>query len=141
MNQRYKYVQKYLLAAAMLCFVKGLQGQSITQNYIQTREPRREIKTESKLNSLTPNKDSVMHTLQYFDGLGRPSQTIEVQGSTIGGDVVHPVAYDQFGREAIKYMPYAISNTTNNGAYRIDALTPGAGVFYYYNPSAGNTNP
>ncbi|MET3982119.1 hypothetical protein ABIB62_004732, partial [Mucilaginibacter sp. UYP25] len=141
MNTKLKAITSSFCTLIAFTTIQNSAAQSLYQNYIQTREPRREIKTETKLNTLTPNKDSVMHTLQYFDGLGRPSQTIEVQGSTIGGDVVHPVAYDQFGREATKYMPYAIGNTTNNGAYRIDALTPGAGVFYYYNPSAGNTNP
>ncbi|MET3982152.1 hypothetical protein ABIB62_004753 [Mucilaginibacter sp. UYP25] len=84
MNPRYKYALKHLVIAAMICCVQGLQGQSITDNYIQTRVPRQAIKTDARLNALTPNKDSVMHTVQYVDGLGRPMQTVTVKGNADG---------------------------------------------------------
>jgi RHS repeat-associated protein len=61
---------------------------------------------------------------QYFDGLGRPEQTVVKQGSLISGgtavDVVTPIAYDGFGREAKKYLPYV--STTSEGLYKANAL-------------------
>ncbi|PIG97140.1 hypothetical protein CS542_07775 [Pedobacter sp. IW39] len=36
-------------------------------------------------------------------------------------DVVQPVVYDAFGREVVKYQPYAV--TSNGGAYRTDGPT------------------
>src|SRR5215510_9560982 len=46
----------------------------------------------------------VKQTTQYFDGLGRPLQTVIRQGSLetstgANSDIVSPVLYDQFGRE------------------------------------------
>lgn len=106
------------------------------QNYIVTSVPRHE---GMKTVGATPNSGDfanrtaceLMQTVQYFDGLGRPLQTVQIKGSTQGKDVVQPVAYDQFGREAQKYLPYAA--TTADGSYKTDALT--TGINNFYNPS------
>lgn len=50
--------------------------------------------------------DSVSQTVQYFDGLGRPIQSVVTKGSPTKIDIVQPVVYDVFGREAVKYQPY-----------------------------------
>jgi RHS repeat-associated protein len=55
-------------------------------------------------------RESLSQTVQYFDGLGRPIQTVSTQGSPIKQDIVQPMAYDQFGRETIKYLPYISGN-------------------------------
>ncbi|MGN8055091.1 DUF6443 domain-containing protein [Pedobacter sp. 22163] len=59
--------------------------------------------------------------IQYFDGLGRPMQAVQVQASPGGKDIVQPTAYDAYGRETVKYLPYA-AQSANNGAYKADAL-------------------
>jgi len=56
----------------------------------------------------------------YFDGLGRPIQSVTTQGSPGKQDLVQPIAYDAFGREPKKYRPYA---SGTNGQYKADALT------------------
>jgi hypothetical protein len=56
---------------------------------------------------------------RYFDGLGRPSQFISVQGSPTKNDIVQPISYDPFGRENKKYLPYVSDNT---GQYKPDGL-------------------
>jgi len=53
---------------------------------------------------------SVMRGVSYFDGLGRPLQTIQTQGSPQQQDVVTPAVYDAFGRETIKLLPVAVEN-------------------------------
>lgn len=63
---------------------------------------------------------------QYYDGLGRPIQTVAKQGSleTSSGnnyDLVSLKSYDNFGRQNINYLPYVASGT--DGAYKTDALT------------------
>jgi RHS repeat-associated protein len=70
-------------------------------------------------------------TIQYFDGLGRPLQTVEAKASPLGNDIVEPVVYDQYGREANKYLPY-VTPGSNNGAYRSAAIGEQA---TYYNPT------
>jgi len=76
-------------------------------------------------------------TIQYFDGLGRPLQTVTVKGSPSLKDIVQPVAYDAFGREATKYLSYADAGTAN-GTYRTNALTAGVGVLAFYNPAGSS---
>lgn len=73
----------------------------------------------------------VMQTVQYFDGLGRPLQTIQIKGSPAGQDIVQPFSYDAFGREDKKHLPYAA--TTSNGSYKADAFNAGAGTAQFYN--------
>ena len=68
----------------------------------------------------------VKETAQYFDGLGRPLQTV-VRQITPGSqplDMVTPVVYDPFGREVYKYQPY-LQTTGNNsdGGFKRDPFT------------------
>ncbi|MCD2425923.1 DUF6443 domain-containing protein [Niabella pedocola] len=72
----------------------------------------------------------VKEATQYVDGLGRPLQTVQKQGSLITTDInnaatdaanakdlVAPVLFDGFGREAYKFLPYA--SPTSNGSFKI----------------------
>jgi len=59
--------------------------------------------------------------IQYFDGLGRPMQSVSVQTSPTGKDIITPIRYDNFGRESTKYLPYAGAN--NNGLFVSTDLT------------------
>jgi len=56
----------------------------------------------------------VNQTTQYFDGLGRPMQTVTKQVSPSGNDMVAPVVYDAFGREQYKYLPF-VANVAQTG--------------------------
>jgi RHS repeat-associated protein len=71
-----------------------------------------------------PNKPltEVKEATQYFDGLGRPLQTVVKKGSMVttdlisvstdaanAKDLVTPVLYDAFGREQYKFLPFAAS--------------------------------
>lgn len=105
-----------------------LSSPSTDQNYIMTRVFKKpEIKDAGATSSDNYNTNDVNQTIQYFDGLGRPIQTVMVQGSPSLADVVQPVVYDAFGREAIKYQPYTITST--GGAYNADAVS-GQASFY-----------
>lgn len=107
-------------------------GLSQNQNYITTLVPRvGGMLTNADLANRTACE--LMQTVQYFDGLGRPIQTVQVMASPGKKDIVQPVAYDQYGREVYKYLPYAA--TTANGSYKADALTAGAGVSNFYYPT------
>jgi RHS repeat-associated protein len=113
-----------IIALLVILQLAGLYSyaQSTTQNYVMTRVPGTPIKTAGRLDTLTGNKDSVQTTIQYVDGLGRPIQTVQVYGSPTGKDVVQPQAYDQFGREPLKYQPYSISPGVP-GMYQSAALS------------------
>ncbi|WP_414843972.1 DUF6443 domain-containing protein, partial [Chryseobacterium sp. IT-36CA2] len=61
-------------------------------------------------------------TVQYFDGLGRPKQIVNVKASPLGRDVVTPIKYDQFGRQVQEYLPIPQGGTLN-GAITPDPLS------------------
>ena len=107
-----------------------------TQNYLITSTPRISgFTSETQLGG--QGSCAMMQTIQYMDGLGRPVQTIQVMGSPFGNDVVQPQAYDQYGREATKYLPYA-PYSGSHGAFRPNAMTTDQQAFYS-NPPAGVT--
>ncbi|SFC35964.1 RHS repeat-associated core domain-containing protein [Flagellimonas taeanensis] len=49
---------------------------------------------------------NILENITYTDGLGRPIQSIAREQSPNGYDIVSFVEYDQFGRDAKKYLPY-----------------------------------
>ncbi|WEA00658.1 DUF6443 domain-containing protein [Mucilaginibacter sp. SJ] len=107
---------------------------SASQNYILTSIPRISGFKNGGTGANTGDfagrgTCELMQTVQYFDGLGRPLQTAQVKGSPLAKDIVQPFAYDQYGREAQKYLPYAA--TTADGSYKSDGLTTGPTNFYY----------
>ncbi|MCD0487364.1 DUF6443 domain-containing protein [Pedobacter sp. MC2016-14] len=114
----------------------GCVNPSQDQNYILTYTPLvKDLNSEFAIIGASCDKMKVQADIQYIDGLGRPLQNVQVKGSGDGlKDLVVPIAYDSFGREMRKYLPYA--STTNNGVYKADGLTK---VIDYYNaPQAGH---
>jgi len=59
-------------------------------------------------------------TTVYYDGLGRPLQTIQTQASPTKKDIIEPKYYDNSGREVNQYLAYT---NGNNGSYKPDAVT------------------
>lgn len=95
-------------------------GTTITQNYIISNTIKKNgITTEAQIINLT--NCELNQTVQYFDGIGRPIQSIDVKASPLGKDIIVPVAYDPYGRELIKYEPYADPGTAN-GNFRSSAI-------------------
>lgn len=109
------------------------------QNYLLTYSPRIPLTDLSSISSYTTC--DINQNITYVDGLGRPVQTVQVNGSPDGTkDVIQPIAYDQFGREATKYLPY--NDVANHGLYRPNALGDAAGIYlnsdqynFYTNPN------
>jgi len=74
----------------------------------------------------------VRETTQFFDGLGRPLQTVQRQATPGSSpvDLVTPVIYDAFGRELYKYLPYAAgTGNTNDGRMKLDPFTDQANFY------------
>lgn len=107
-----------------LQFVLGSQYESMDFNYIISDHMIvSNIIDGSQVSSLSIEKASQQIT--YFDGLGRPMQTVGTQSSPGKNDVVVPVVYDQYGRESKKYLPVV---TENNGRYK-PAILDGSGNY------------
>jgi hypothetical protein len=116
--------------------VPFLSTPSADQNYISTKIFKMPRVTALNIDSARSTCE-VNQTVQYIDGLGRPLQTVNVQGSPSFQDVVQPVVYDAFGRERFKYLPYT-TITGANGSFKPSAInsqesfyvTPPSGVTY-----------
>jgi RHS repeat-associated protein len=67
-------------------------------------------------NLLTLGGTHSIDIMQYFDGLGRPLQTVNYKASPNGYDIIQPFEYNNLGREIIKYLPYTVTNYS--GIYR-----------------------
>ena len=68
-------------------------GLSSDQNYILSRMMLNEEGTK------------YMDNIQYYDGLGRPSQNVQVGITPDGEDLVTLQEYDSFGRETRQWIP------------------------------------
>lgn len=90
-------------------------GQS-NQNYTHTvyyQEPF----TESELGNAT-NAEKI-ETIAYFDGIGRPIQTIGIRAGGNEEDIITHIEYDEYGRQTKDYLPYA--STGNRGEFSTGA--------------------
>ncbi|MBN9379112.1 MAG: hypothetical protein J0H74_00015, partial [Chitinophagaceae bacterium] len=98
-----------------------VNGQAPLVNYVRERAGLGRI-TDTAVFAAAPYTD-VKETTQYFDGLGRPQQTVSRQ-ATPGStplDLVAPVLYDAFGRETYKYLPYVpTTGNTSDGGFKLD---------------------
>jgi RHS repeat-associated protein len=90
-----------------------LSAQTSTQNYIVTTVPFQKATDPTTLIDANSNT-----TIQYFDGLGRPSQTVQRAITPTNADLVSGIEYDPIGRDYRHWLPGAAEG--NNGAYVSD---------------------
>ena len=108
------------------------------QNYIVTYSPMvAGMGSAQAVYNAGGNPTQVTTGIQYVDGLGRPIQSIQVMASPLGNDIIVPQAYDQYGREVTKYLPYTPATGTA-GSFRPNAVSSDQGAFYA-SPPAGVT--
>ncbi|UCA62034.1 RHS repeat-associated core domain-containing protein [Chryseobacterium rhizoplanae] len=106
-------MRKILIPISVLFTASLANAQlSSAENYIQT-------KTYLDYNGTSPTKLS--EAVQYFDGLGRPKQVVNVKASPLEKDVVTHIEYDQFGRQSKEYLSVPQGGTLN-GAITTDPL-------------------
>jgi len=102
-------MKKLIIPISALFITGWSQAQlSTTENYVYT-------KNYLDYNGITPTKTS--ETVQYFDGLGRPKQVINIKATPSNKDVVTKIVYDQFGRQTVDYLPVPQNGTLNGGIY------------------------
>lgn len=106
-----------------------------TTNYIRLWEPDLPLTDTSVVSSPSRLVREVKQSTQYFDGLGRPLQTVAKGISENGKDMVTPVIYDDYGREQYTYLPY-VSQNSNDGRFKLDPFNAQA-TFY----ATGSLNP
>lgn len=87
-------------------------------NFIRTWDAEKPFSSDTVLTSNVRNVGEVKQTTQYFDGIGRPVQTVIEDMSPKGFDLVAPMLFDGLGREQFKYLSY--TSTTNDGNFKSD---------------------
>lgn len=102
-KQKRKYFSLFILLFSFA--VSAQTNLSTSENYIYSK------------NCLDADCIKKSETVQYFDGLGRPVQTVAIKATPLGRDVVMPVEYDSKGREAKSYLPVPQGGTLNGAIY------------------------
>ncbi|WP_316812880.1 DUF6443 domain-containing protein [Pedobacter heparinus] len=121
--------QAYVMNWAPNCTALNVSPNT-NQNYIISYTPNNPFTSSSGFP--TAGACDVQADIAYYDGLGRPLQTVQVKGSPLAdNDIVTPVVYDNYGREVKKYLSYA--SASNDGSYKTTALTDV--ISYYGSPT------
>ena len=114
-----RYLLLAVLALPLLCPL-SLSAQSGTHNYISEKAYTQ------------PNEASFNQTISYYDGLGRPEETVMkgawISAGSVSGDVVGLRTYDASGRPSRTYLPVGING---NGSYAGETTVTTAGTNLY----------
>ena len=79
------------------------------ENYVLTRS----FQTTTTSTTVSENGD-VIETITYYDGLGRPKQSIGIKQSPTKKDIVSHIEYDELGRMVDEFLPYVSSQSNGN---------------------------
>jgi len=122
----FNFVVCSLMTISLFC-------QPLNKNYIQTVEVQTPEEDEIQVAGMPSVSQHKRVFIKYFDGLGRLIQTITVTKSPSYKDIVKHIAYDQFGRQPMEYLPFTKNNNWGNYIEGASQLQPS-----YY---ANNTDP
>jgi len=82
------------------------------QNYVYIVMPSDSISDIAELSTIEK-----IESVTYFDGLGRPMQSIGIGAGALNQDIITHIDYDQYGRQDKDWLPYAEA-TGDVGSYR-----------------------
>lgn len=96
------------------------------QNYVLTNDILIE-KSTGDPNTFSVDSGKRAQVINFFDGLGRPIQSVSMKASPLKNDIVQVMQYDAYSREATKYLPF--TSTIQNGWIKANALTMQASFY------------
>lgn len=96
-------MKQIIYILAFLFMWQHVSAQTLTENHIVT-------KTFTK-----DDNNTAITQIQYFDGLGRPVETVMKAFTPAGKDFVSTIIYDNMGRESQNWLPAASEN--NDGSF------------------------
>lgn len=88
-----KLKKKILFSVFTFCFSALAIAQTANENYTYTKV------------YLSADGSKKAESVQYFDDLGRPKQSVQVKATPLGQDLVVPVVYDPLGRQTKSLLP------------------------------------
>lgn len=94
------------------CLMLLISGWSFSQSGLTSNENYSYTK-----NCLTEDCSKKAESVQYFDGLARPRQVINIKGTPSGKDVVQHIVYDPTGMTDKTYLPVPQSGTLDGAIY------------------------
>ncbi|WP_073076988.1 DUF6443 domain-containing protein [Chitinophaga jiangningensis] len=106
-------------------------------NFVRYWEPAIPISNAADISSRTKSVSQVKEQTAYVDGLGRPLQAVVKGIGPMGGDLVTPFLYDQFGREVLKYLPY--TSNTGDGNLKLNPFAEQQQFYQAYPAAQLNT--
>src|SRR5690554_206314 len=76
------------------------------QNYVLQSSYQNQY-TQSQLDdpNFTVPDDSKIESIVYYDGLGRPKQSVAIRAGGNREDLITPIIYDPLGRQPKDYLP------------------------------------
>ncbi len=98
----------------------GSTSAVVPGNYIRTRTFLKPAVTDMTAAAALTSPFDVSQVTQYYDGLGKPLQTVGKQQTPLQKDMVSLNVYDNFGREINQLLPYPSSS--NDGNYKTTAF-------------------
>ncbi|SDI06275.1 hypothetical protein SAMN04488062_12152, partial [Flavobacterium omnivorum] len=110
-----KYI--YLLIILLLSQIQMYCQTLSSENFIYSEVPQKPVQKSNYGNLSALEKQK---SITYFDGLGRPMQTIAIGQGGNGEDIITPIIYDGFGRQDKDYLPYT---AVSDGTYRMNAVS------------------
>lgn len=119
---KYYYRMRAVNASGNSAYSNTILAMDLDHNYIRTTN----VTVAGKMDVAAAEGGTVNERIikyDFFDGLGRPSQSVSMQASPLQYDIVQPVVYDAYGREAVKYLPYIASE--DNGWYKPNPISTG----------------
>lgn len=122
----YKKIFSLLPTAILLLFTNNVLSQTTYEQIEVIKVPG--ITTDAQTFGLTVTQKQIART--YYDGLGRSIQSVALQASPLQNDIIQPIAYDNLGRQAKTYLPYAGQSTDVTGSYRTNAISTDQPAFY-----------
>lgn len=89
-------------------------------NYVKTYTAYKDHKV-TDANAMDISNSNI--SIEYFDGLGRAKQSVQLKASPEGRDMVQPVVYNSYGQIEKEYLPYAVQQDDDfAGAFRPKAV-------------------
>jgi RHS repeat-associated protein len=120
-----------IITAMVCCTITAYAQPTASYNYVISNSMLQPgITTQAQIDALAVTGRT--QAVNYFDGLGRPFQSVLTQANPAQKDIITPIEYDAYGREIKKYLPYADVSGTVYSSIRTTAY---ADQGNFYNPA------
>ncbi|WP_299213764.1 DUF6443 domain-containing protein [uncultured Dokdonia sp.] len=93
----------------LISYSSSVNGQTTTENHVHST-----TYNVATTNGSVPIEDKI-EEISYFDGLGRPSETVRAKAGGDKENIITYYSYDGLGRTTKNYLPYATSGEVTSG--------------------------